>query len=167
MIALSERRVEPPFLLRVAMVVGGVLGVLGTSVGLWALFQIVLWDGSLAVNGEMVSRSEFLLVAGAFVVLGVLACLTAGAASLALWQQRPRSRVLLVVLLAEFVLGDAGMLILAGRRFEVGVGELAASAFLFAVVVLLALWYLYRKSAVVQYYESLGRWPVGGPSPAT
>ena len=162
---MSERRVDTPFFLRFAMALGGVFGVLGTGVGLWGLFRIALADGPFDFNGDLMSKSEFLVVAVPFLLLYVLACVTAGTASWALWKQQHRSRVLLVALLAEFVMGDAAMLFLAGRRFEVGATELVTSGLLFAVVVSLALWYLYRRESVVRYYESVGQMPTGQTSP--
>ena len=147
-----------------AAVLGAVFGVVGTSFGLWGLFRIALADGPFQFDGDLIPKSAFLVVAVPFLVLYVSACVTAGAASWALWKQEYRSRMLLVALLAEFVIGDAAMLILAERRFEISAAELATSAFFFAVVVSLALWYLFKKVSVVRYYESVGQAPAAVPA---
>jgi hypothetical protein len=137
------------------MAVGAVFGVLGTSVGVWVMIRIALSDGPYRINDDLVSKAEFLPVAVPFLVLYVLACVTAGAASWAIWRQRIRSRALLTVLLAEFVIGDAAMLVLARRVSDVGAPELAASVSFFAILVATGLWYLFRKQSVVQYYSSV------------
>ncbi len=90
-----------------------------------------------------------------FVGLYVLACLTAGAASWALWRGRFRSRILLTILLAEFVVGDAAMLAVAWHLVEISASELIVSIVGFSVLAALGLWYLYSKSSVVAYYDSI------------
>jgi tryptophan-rich sensory protein len=135
------------------MALGAVFGVLGTSVGVWALIRIALSDGPYQISDDSLSKAEFLPVALFFLVLFVLACVTAGAAAWAIWRRQDRSRALLTVLLAEFVVGDAAMLVLAQRVSEVGAPELAVSATFFTILVATALWYLFRKQSVVQYYS--------------
>ena len=152
---MGDKGIGTPFLLRVAMALGAVFGIVGTSVGLWGLFQIAVGDSPFQINEDPVSKADFLSVAVPFLVLYVSACVTAGAASWALWKRRARSRTLLAALLAEFVIGDAAMLFLAHRLFDVSASELATSVFFFTVLVALGLWYLFRKESVVGYYESV------------
>ena len=152
---MNERRLVLPLLLRVALTLGAIFGVAGTAVGLWGLVRLLLSDGPFQLGEDLVAQADFLIVALPLVVLYVLACLTAGAASWALWRGRARSRILLTILLAEFVIGDAAMLFLARRLVEIGVSELLISASVFSVLALLGLWYLYRKASVVAYYKSI------------
>lgn len=154
-VPVRENGIGVPFLLRAAMALGAVFGVLGTGIGLWVLFRVILSAGPFRVNEEMVSRAEFLTVALPLVGLYVSACITAGAASWAIWRQRAYSRALLTTLLAEFVIGDTAMLVMARRLFDAGASELAVSVFFFTVLVALGLWYLYRKESVVRYYASI------------
>ena len=151
----SENAVKVPLLLRVAMALGAVFGVLGTATGLWGLFQLVGSDGPFQMGEDVVPKVEFLGVAVPFLVLYVSACLTAGAASWAIWKHRARSRILWTALLGEFVIGDAAMLALARRLFDISVSELASSVLVFSVLVGLGLWYLFRKESVAAYYESV------------
>ena len=151
----SDNAVKAPLLLRAAMAPGAVFGVLGTAAGLWGLVLLVGSDGPFQIGEDVVPKVEFLGVAVPFLVLYISACLTAGAASWAVWKRRARSRVLWTALLAEFVIGDAAMLALARRLFEVSVFELASSIVVFSVLVAFSLWYLFRKEAVVAYYESV------------
>ena len=151
----ERKRNGMPFLLRVAMALGALFGIFGTSVGLWGLLRVVVGDGPFRIDEAVVSRAEFVAVAGPFLVLYILACLTAGAAGWAIWRRRARSRALLVALLTEFVLGDVAMLVLAQRMFDVGAPELVLSVSLFIVLVALGLWYLFHKASVAEYYDSL------------
>ena len=151
----SENTVKAPLLLRVAMALGAVFGVLGTVTGLWGLIHLVGNDGPFQIGENVVPRVEFLGTAVPFLVLYVSACLTAGAASWAVWNHRARSRVLWTALLAEFVIGDTAMLAMARRLFDVSVSELALSVLVFSVLVGLGLWYLFRKESVVAYYKSV------------
>ena len=137
------------------MAVGAFFGVLGTAIGLWGLFQLLGSDGPFQMGEDVVPKVEFLGIALPFLVLYVSACLTAGAASWAVWKCHARSRILWTALLAEFVIGDAAMLAFAWRLFDVGVSELASSLLVFSVLVGLSLWYLFRKESVVAYYESV------------
>jgi len=144
-----------PFLLRVAMSIGAVFGSLGTVTGGWALLRVATYDGPFRIGEVAVSRADFLAVAVPFLIIYVLACLTAAAASWALWRRRARSRSLLVALLAEFAVGDAAMLVFMSQTLEVSPSELASAALSFTVLVALGLWYLFRKGSVVRYYESI------------
>ena len=152
---MNKRTEGTPRFLRVAMALGSVFGIFGTIAGLWALFRLIASDGPFSIGEDAATKAEFLILAGPFLALYVSACLTAGAASWALWKRRGRSRLLLSALLAEFVVGDAAMLALARFRFGVSGAELAISVSSFSVVVALGLWYLYRKETVVRYYESV------------
>ncbi len=153
---MNERTVGTPLLLRVATGLGSVFGIFGTVVGLWGLFRLIASDGPFSIGGDAATKAEFLIVAVPFLVLYVSACLTAGAASWALWKRRDGSRLLLTALLAEFVIGDVAMLALARLRLGVSGAELAISVSTFSVLVALGLWYLYRKETVVRYYASVG-----------
>ena len=144
-----------PLLLRVAMVFGGFFGVVGTTVGLAALINVVFTDSPFTINQDPVPRSDVLSVAVPFLLFYVLACITAGSAAWALWKQRSHARLLLVALLGEFVVGDTAMLVLARRLADISAAELGLSATVFSVLVALAFWYLFRKRSVVDYYESL------------
>ena len=152
---MAKDRRGMPLLLRGAMVVGVIMGTLGTVGCLWALGRVVTFGGPFQFNDTTVARADFLGVAVPFLLLLMAACLTAGAASWALWKRRVRSRSILVGLLAELVVGDAAMLLLASRMLDVTSAELASSALFFAVLVALGLWYLFRKDSVVRYYESI------------
>ncbi len=144
-----------PFLLRAATIAGGFFGIFGTGVGLWVLFRVLVSDGPFQFDGDAVPKRDFLTIALPFLIVYISACLTAGAAAWALWKGKARSRPLLAMLLAEFVLGDAAMLVFMDRTLDVTTGELVSSALVFAVLVALGLWYLFRKQSVVQYYETL------------
>lgn len=153
-----------PILLRLAMILGAFFGTIGTAAGLVGLLGAVLGGGPFIIHEEVVSRSEFLIVAVPFLVMYVVACLTAGAASWALLRRRTRSRILLAALLVEFAVGDAALLALAYRMSEVTVSELAASALVFALLAVAAIWYLFSKQSVSSYYESIAS-PLGTPTP--
>ena len=144
-----------PFLLRVARALGGVFGVLGTLAGLWALVRVGAGDGPFNINNIPVTKAEFLTAAVPFLVVYIAACLTAGAASWALWKRQARSRLLLATLLVEFVVGDTAMLVIMYRTLDVTALELVTSALFFTFLVALGLWYLFRKESVVCYYESV------------
>lgn len=148
-----------PLLLRGAMILGAFFGIVGTTAGIAGALGLALGDGPYAVNGEAVSKSEFLAIAVPFLLFYVAACITAGTAAWSLWKRRARSRLLLTVLLAEFVVGDAAVLALARRLLGTSSAELALSVSTFVLLVALALWYLFRNPAVVGYYESLPRPP--------
>lgn len=152
---LNDRRPRLPLLLRVAMVLGGFFGIVGTTVGLAALISVVFTDSPFTIDQDPVPRSDFLALAVPFLLFYVLACITAGSAAWALWKQRSHARLLLVALLSEFIVGDTAMLVLARRLADVSAVELGLSATFFLVLVALALWYLFRKRSVVEYYESL------------
>jgi hypothetical protein len=152
---MSEKTVGTPLFLRVAMALGAVFGIFGTIAGLWGLFRLIVSDGPFSIGEDAATKAEFLTLAGPVLALYVSACLTAGAASWALWKRRGGSRLLLTALLAEFAVGDAAMLALARFRLGVSGTELAIPVTSFSVVVALGLWYLYRKEAVVRYYESV------------
>lgn len=152
---MNDREVHLPLLLAVARVAGGVFGMFGTAAGLWGLLRIAVGDDLFETSGDLVSTADFRVISIAFLVFYVFACVTAGAASLALWRQQPRSRFLLVALLAEFVIGDSAVLVLANRLLGVGTIELATSVIFFALVASSALWYLFRKASVVGYYEAV------------
>lgn len=154
-VPVKKNDMSLPILLRVAMVLGAVFGTLGTAIGVLGLFRLALGDASFRVDDTVLSRAEVVAIAGPFLILYISACLTAGAASWAIWTRRARSRALLVALLAEFVLGDAAMLVVARRTFGVGMSEVLLSASVFTVLVALALWYLFRKASVVEYYSTL------------
>ncbi|MDH3270177.1 MAG: hypothetical protein OEN56_02520 [Gemmatimonadota bacterium] len=144
-----------PFLLRVAMVLGGLFGIVGTTAGLAALFNVFVMDGPVMIGQDPVPRSDFIAITVPFLLLYVTACVTAGSASWSLWKRRRHARVLLTVLLVEFVIGDTAMLVLARRLSDVPTAELGISAMVFVVLVALALWYLFGKRSVVEYYDSL------------
>ena len=144
-----------PFLLRVAMVLGAVFGLLGTGVGVVGLLVVALSGGPHHIGDQVVSRAELAKVAVPFLILYVCACVTAGLASWAIWKRRAASRTLLVMLLVEFVIGDAAMLVLARNVAGTGASELAVSASIFATLVVVWLWYLFRKRSVVRYYTSV------------
>jgi hypothetical protein len=137
------------------MALGAAFGSLGTVIGLWALLRVLAADGPLQLNDVTVARADFLPVAVLFLIIYISACLTAAAASWALWKRRARSRHLLVALLVEFIVGDTAMLVFMSRTLDVTRADLAASALFFAFLVALGLWYLFRKESVVQYYESV------------
>ena len=152
---MNHRRLRMPLLLRVAMLFGGFFGIVGTTAGLAALVDVVVTDRPFTINEDPVLRSDFLAVAVPFLLFYVAACVTAGSASWSLWKQRSGARLLLTALLVEFVVGDAAMLVLASRLTDVSVAELLFSAMAFTVLVALALWYLFRKRSVVEYFGSL------------
>ena len=152
---MSEKSIGFPVLLRGGMVLGAVFGVFGTTLGIWGLYLLLLSDGPFQVGEDPVPKADFLVVAVPFLTLYVTACVTAGAASWALWKRHARSRVLLTTLLAEFVIGDAAILFVARRLVQVSTSELVTSVLGFSVLVSLGLWYLFRKESVVSYYESV------------
>ena len=139
------------------MILGAVFGAFGTILGLWGLYRLVLSGAPFQVGDDPVPNAEFLIVAIPFLALYLSACLTAGAASWALWKRHPRFRVLLAALLAEFVVGDAAMLSVARRSVQISNVELATSILGFSILVALGLWYLFRKDSVVSYYEAVRR----------
>lgn len=151
-----------PLLLRLAMVFGAFFGIVGTSAGLAGLVNVLFTDGPFAVNETGVSRSDFLAVAVPLLLLYVAACVTAGTASWSLWKRRSHARMLLTALLVEFVVGDTAILVLARRLSDVSAAELGVSAAVFIVLVALALWYLFGKRSVVDYFESLRGSPSAG-----
>lgn len=139
------------------MVLGGIFGVIGTTAGLAVLVDIVVTDRPFTINEDPVPRFDFLAIAVPFLVFYVAACVTAGFAAWSLWKQRSRARLLLTALLAEFVVGDAAMLVLARRFNTASPAELLLSAMVFTGLVAVALWYLFRKRSVVEYFGSLQR----------
>jgi len=153
---LTAANTSRPLLLQLAMAAGAVFGTVGTLVGAWAFVGLLAQDGPLLVDDVSLSKAEFLSVALPLLAVYVMACLTAGAAALALWNDRARSRVLLTALLLEFVIGDSVMLAVMHRTLGASLMSLAAPAASFVLLVALALWYLFRKSSVVQYYAALG-----------
>jgi hypothetical protein len=151
---LEDKALPIPFLLRVAMLLGALFGVVGTSAGLVGLGVAVFGEGPVTLGGDPVPRSHFLPIAVPFLLLYVAACLTAGAASWSLWKRHRRARLLLTVLLVEFVVGDTAMLVLARRFSAVPAAEVAISAAFFVGLVAIALWYLFRSRSVVAFFES-------------
>ena len=162
---MGESVISMPFLLRVAMALGAVFGVFGTVIGTYGLVRIGLGDGPYRINEDVASKADFLRLTVPFLVLYVAACVTAGAASWALWRRRTRSRPLLTLLLMEFVIGDAAMLLVAHKLFGVSGYEALGSALFFVVLVALGLWYLFAKESVVQYYDSIGTGLISGSAP--
>ncbi len=146
-----------PFLLQVTMVLGGVFGSGGTLVGVWALQQLLMAEGPFLVEDVSMSKAAFLRLALPLVVVYISACITAGAAAFYLWKHRARSRLLLLALLCEFVVGDSIMLFAMHRTLGVSLGDVAAAAGGFVLLVAVALWYLFRRDSVVDYYRALSR----------
>lgn len=142
-------------LLRLAMALGALFGVVGTGVGLWSLLSVALSGGPFRFGEDLVPKDQFISVAVPFLVLYVCACITAGLAAWAILRRRARSRVLLTALLGEFVVGDAAMLLVASSVFGIRWTEVAASAVFFTGLTALALWYLFRKRSVALYYASI------------
>ncbi len=128
---------------------------IGCPIVTLSIGEVLVARQALSPTAASVAKTDFLIVALPFVFLYVLACLTAGAASWALWQGHSRSRILLTILLAEFVVGDAAMLFVARRLVEISASELIVSIVGFSVLAFLCLWYLYRKGSVVAYYDSV------------
>lgn len=152
---MVEKPVGLPLLLLVAMVLGAIFGVLGTTLGLWGLNRLLFGDGQFLVGEGPISQPDLVAVAVPFLALYVLACVTAGAASWALWKGRSRSRIMLTTLLAEFVVGDVAMIALARRLVPASATDLVVAALGFSALVFLGLWYLYRKDSVVSYYAAV------------
>jgi hypothetical protein len=151
---MDSQALRMPYLLRVAMLLGALFGIVGTTAGLVLLVSAVSTEGPPEIVGDALSRAAFLAMAVSFLVFYIAACVTAGTASWALWKRRPQARMFLTVLLVEFVVGDTAVLIFARRFAEVPAAELGISAGVFVVLVALALWYLYGKHSVVEYFES-------------
>ena len=141
---------KKPFGITVAMVFLGFLGGLGSFAGLFGLASALFGDGPFRMNGDLVSKAEFLRFAIPFYAFYISACLVAGSAAWSIHVQHPRSRPLLLAYAFVFLLLTPLFLVLG-----VPAEEVFPSA-LFTIVVPVLVWfYLYRKSSVVQYYDAI------------
>ena len=142
-----ERR--KPLGLTVAMVFLGFIGILGSTAGVFGMLSLV-GDGPFRMNGEVVSKGEFLRFAVPFYLLYVGGCLLAAAIAWSIHTAHPRSRPLLLAYGACFF-GIVPLSIM----FGVPAADVVSSSFFMLLLLVLGWMYLYRKDAVVRYYEAI------------
>jgi hypothetical protein len=122
-----------------------------------ALILLATHDGPYRINETPVTRAELVAAVLPMLVLFTAACITGGVAAWALWRDRVGSRPILALLRGELVAGDVYTIVLGNRWPSPDGLQTGYIPSILLVVLLagLAYWYLFRKSAVVEYYESL------------
>ncbi len=139
-----------PFGITVAMVFLGLLASLGSVAGLANLLTSLFGEGPFLMNGVIVPRHEFLRFALPFILFYLSLCTLAGAAAWSIHVEHPRSRPLLLIYAASLVFTSPWSLALGVPAADVASSTLSA-----ALVTGLVWFYLYRKKAVVQYYDAI------------
>lgn len=145
----SFRPARPGFIpfLALFLAVWGVMGLILSVV----LLQVPM--NEYRINGELVSREEFLAAARLPLTFGRPLFLAALASAWALWREKPWGR--------HAVMGMAGLSVLLTAVLARSVAEMRPFLPLLVVVVLShaapLFWYFYRKKNVAAYYHWLGR----------
>ena len=141
---------KKPFLIAMAMALLGFFGIVGTLVVTVILLTAVFGNGPYTMNGEAVSKGQFLQFTIPFSILYLACCVYAGLIAWFIHSERPQSRLLLLGwLVAPFLV----MPVLAA--FGETRSDILSAVAWWAPIVLLGWLYLYHKKAVVEYYESL------------
>ena len=141
---------KKPFLLAIVMPLLGFIGTAGSLGGLLFLVILVFGNGPYMMNGDEVSKAEFLDFAIPFLVTYLLV------SGLMLWtawsihSESPRSRPLLML----FVTAPAVALALAPVWGTLN-GETVAALGFWALLVLGVWVYLYRRESVRSYYAGI------------
>lgn len=140
---LARQRLGRPLLLTIGVYVAPVFGVFT----LWALASAILGVGDFTINGEPVSRGEFVLRSGPFLLgLGSLALAIAYGA----WREHPWTRWTIVAYWAVALAGSAGF-----GWSQSGLGGASAAMAASLLPALLAIWYCFGKENVVEYFGAL------------
>ena len=157
---MVEMVLKKPLGLAALMAMLGFIGSVGSFAAVLILSTALLGDGPYTLNGEAVSRGEYLSFLLPFMAMYLPGALLAAACAWLIHRENPISRRLLMAY--------ASLPVLFGPAFVLmGVppGD-ALSASLWGILFPVAGWlYLYRKGAVVEYYAVLGlrRTPFPGP----
>ena len=144
--------IKKPFGIAVLMAILGFIGGVGSLAATAILIASVFGDGPYRMNGEVVTKAEFLRFAVPFTVLYLIGCLLALSTAWSIYSENPRSRPLL---LGYFTLPLAFLpvLLVAGQA-----ASAVASALIPFVLLPLGAWlYLYRRKFVRDYYADLER----------
>jgi hypothetical protein len=138
-----------PFLIRMLALL---LGFVAAATGLMVLMTILSSGGTYYINGDVVTRAEFLARAVPWLLLTAIA---AGTLGWAFWGERRWAR-------HAFVIFWAAVVLTADLRFwedpAIDADELFVTVFTL-VCLLPVIWYFYLKRNVVAYYRSLALRP--------
>jgi hypothetical protein len=144
--------IRKPFGIAVLMAILGFIGAVGSLAATAILASAVFGDGPYRMNGEVVTRAEFLRFAVPFTAVYLVGCLLALCTAWFIYSENSRSRPLL---LAYFTLPLAviPVLLVSGEA----TADVASALLPLALLPLGAWLYLYRKSSVRAYYAALDR----------
>lgn len=139
-------RRKRPLLLTLLMALYGFTA----AVGLLIVAMSVLGSGPYTVDGEPVSKAEFLRTTLSFLVPMILG---AGVLAYALWKEKVWGRHMLLAVVAIALLAPILVPLAGGQTMEGWLGVLITSLLFIGFLA----WYLYRKRTVVEYYAELER----------
>lgn len=146
--ALAREAAPKPFLLRLLTFLLGFWGILAIILGVATLGAE---NTTYSIEGQVVTREEFLARAGGMLALMPVLALLALVAAWGLYRERSWGRHATFALFAVCLVGSV-----ATVNGATGDADLLWVQLISSLVVLLPLgWYLYGKRSVVSYYRSL------------
>ena len=141
--ALAREKVGRPLLITAGMYVAPAFGGLFLLLTLLAPFNAATYT----MNGEAVSGMEFLRDGGLIYGLGGAAAL---AAAYGIWRERSWSRWAMVAFWIAQIAGAIGV-----GWADSGLAGAAGAVASLSLILIVAWWYLFEKSNVVEYYRAL------------
>jgi hypothetical protein len=139
--------VRKPFLIRMLV---ALLGLVATAAGVMVLVTLFSRGGTYYLNGDVVTRAEFLARAVPWLLLvGVMA----GMLGWAFWTDRRWARHAFVVVCAAWTIAAD---LFAWNDPAIDADEVFVTVFSMSCL-LPVLWYFYLKRNVIEYYRALAR----------
>jgi hypothetical protein len=147
---LTEFVRKKPFLIASAMGLLGLFAVVGGLAMCMIFLTSVFGDGPFRMNGEIVSKTEFLRFLVPFTLVYGAAVAFAGVTAWMIRSENPRSR--------EFLLGYLVLPMLVwplSALWGVPILSVVSAMAPWALVILLGWLYLYRKDSVAVYFDAI------------
>jgi len=141
---------KKPFLIAVAMGLLGLFAILGGLAMTMIFLTSVFGDGPFRMNGEIVSKAEFLRFLVPFSLVYGAAVAYAGVTAWMIHSENPRSRGLLLgYLVLPMLVWPLSAL------WGVPILSVVSAMAPWSLVILLGWLYLYRKDSVALYYDAI------------
>lgn len=155
---MAEYVRKKPFFIAVAMAVFGFIGSLGGLVVIFGLFRILSSEGPFSLNGEAVSKSEFLGFAVPFLLLNLVGCILLVGIAWLIHSERAIARPLLLASLTVPLLA-----LLGSPLYGIPLGDVGLSIAWWVLIVLGTWSYLYQMPSCSEYYSALSAEVSGRP----